>query len=56
MSRLDEEEAKKILFEKTPADRVVDSYEDRSFWEFTCRAGGDVLTYRIYDDGDVTER
>ena len=56
MSRLDREEAEKILFDNTPADRIVDTYEDSNFWEFTCRAGGDVLTYRIYDSGTITER
>lgn len=56
MSRLDREEAEKILFDNTPADRIVDTYEDSNFWDFTCRAGGDVLTYRIYDSGTITER
>ena len=57
MCRLDEEEeAKKILFNQTPADRIIDSYETKDFWEFDVRAGGDVLTYRIYDDGEVYER
>ena len=56
MSRYDLEEAKKILFDQTPADRIIDSYEARDFWEFAVRAGGDVLTYRVYDDGMICER
>lgn len=56
MSRYDLEEAKKIIFNQTPTDRIIDSYETKEFWEFVCRAGGDVLTYRLYDDGMICER
>lgn len=47
---------KKIVYEKTPIDKIIDYYETREFIEVTGRAGGDVLTYRIYNDGSVCVR
>ena len=47
---------KQIVFEKTPIDNIIDYYETRDFIEVTGRAGGDVLTYRIYNNGTVTEK
>ena len=47
---------KKIVFEKTPIDKIIDYYKTMQFIEVTGRAGGDVLTYRIYNDGSVCER
>jgi len=46
----------KIVFEKTPIDKITNYYKTMSFIEVTGRAGGDVLTFRIYNDGTVTER
>ena len=50
------EEAKKILFENTPADRIVEYYVGIDFVEFACRAGGDLLCYRVYKNGKIYER
>ena len=50
------EEAKDILWESTPADTILDIYLTGSYIEFTCRAGGDVCTYRVYNNGTITER
>ena len=50
------EEAKDILFESTPATQILDTYKDKNFVEFTCRAGGDVLVFRVYNDGTIGER
>ena len=50
------EEAKDILWESTPADTILDIYQTGSYIEFTCRAGGDVCTYRVYNNGTITER
>ena len=47
---------KKIVYDKTPIDTIIDYYKTGQFIEVTGRAGGDVLTYRIYNDGTVTER
>lgn len=37
-------------------DYIMDCYETPDFVEVTGRMGGDVVTYRIYDDGTVYER
>ncbi len=51
-----QEKAKKILFDNTPADRIIETHQAGDFWEFTVRAGGDVLVYRIYDNGEIYSR
>ena len=50
------EQARKMILESTPADRIIDTYEDRDYIEFVCKAGGDVLTYRVYRGGTIVER
>ena len=50
------EEVKKIVSERTPIGSIIEMYDCGSFWEVTGRAGGDVLTYRIYSNGSVCER
>lgn len=50
------EEAKKILYNETPADRILDTYKTNSFIEFICTAGGDTMRVRVYNDGTVTEK
>ena len=37
-------------------DYIMDYYATPDFVEVTGRMGGDVITYRIYDDGSVYER
>ena len=37
-------------------DYVMDHYTAPDFVEVTGKMGGDVITYRIYDDGSVYER
>lgn len=37
-------------------DYVMDYHVDPDFVEVTGRMGGDVVTYRIYDDGRMYER
>ena len=46
--------AKDIALESL--DYVIDCLETPDFVEVTGRMGGDVITYRIYDDGRVYER
>ena len=47
---------KKMVYDKTPIATIIDYYETREFIEVTGRAGGDVLIYRIYNDGSVCVR
>ena len=37
-------------------DYIMDYYTTPDFVEVTGRMGGDVITYRIYDDGSIYER
>lgn len=41
---------------KNRFDKVLDVYEARDFVEITGKIGGDTITYRVYDNGMVTER
>ena len=50
------EQVKKIISERTPIDEIVCITRLSNFYEVIGRAGGDVLTYRIYDDGKICER
>jgi hypothetical protein len=37
-------------------DKVYEAIPQRGFVEVIGRKGGDALTFRVYDDGTVTER
>lgn len=44
------------LKQETQVDKVLDSYDAGSFVEITIRQGGDVNTYRVYNNGAITAR
>lgn len=48
------EAAYSIVLERV--DYVIDHYVAPDFCEFVCSIGGDVIKYRVYDDGTVYER
>ncbi len=48
------EKAQKIVQERV--DYITSYHEERKFVEVSGRVGGDDVTYRVYDDGTVTER
>ena len=50
------EKAYEILFDSTPMEIVYDVYEDPDFVEFRGSAGGDVMCYRVYNDGGIYAR
>ena len=37
-------------------DFILDLYETSDFVEITGQAGGDTVTYRVRDDGSISER
>lgn len=37
-------------------DYIIDIYESVGFVDITGKIGGDIITYRVYDNGTVTER
>ena len=50
------ENLKSIILQKTPLDTIIETFECGNYIEVTGRAGGDVLTYRIYSNGQVVEK
>lgn len=44
------------IFEETPMEYTIEVYEARDFVEVVGRAGGDILTYRVYDNGRIGQR
>ena len=45
-----------LVYQNTPIDTIISTYELPNGIEVVGRAGGDTLTYRIYENGQVTER
>ena len=41
---------------KQYVDKILTKDRFNNFWEVTGTRGGDVVRYRLYDDGMVTER
>jgi hypothetical protein len=48
--------AKAILFDKTPIEVIISSTQTKDYIQFVGKVGGDVLTYRIYNDGRISEK
>jgi hypothetical protein len=49
------EHKKKIVFERTPISQIIAISRIGNFYEVIGKVGGDVLTYRIYDNGTICE-
>ena len=49
-------EAYKIIEESTPIEIVMSYEKGTNFYQFVGIAGGDILTYRVYHSGAVTQR
>ena len=47
---------KEIIFTNTPIDNIISTNDGPGFIDVIGCAGGDTLTYRIYENGQVTER
>lgn len=56
MYRMTQKTLKEIIFTSTPIDKVISTYEGNGFIDVVGCAGGDTMTYRIYENGQVTER
>lgn len=50
------ENIRRVIFERTPIKQIISIERMGNFFEVVGRAGGDVLTYRIYDNGTICER
>lgn len=44
------------IYTETPMEYHLEINEARDFVEVVGRAGGDTLTYRVYDNGSIYER
>lgn len=55
MSR-EQENLTRLVYQNTPIDTIVTTYELPNGVEVVGRAGKDTLTYRIYDNGNVVEK
>jgi len=49
------ERVRKAL-KKLSYDKVLAVYETGDFVEVVCRTGGDVSTFRVYNDGTIGEK
>ena len=46
----------KEIMRKTGLDKILNTYRAKDFVEVIGQKGGDVYTYRIYNNGSITER
>lgn len=54
---MNRQDALDILFEETPTDYILESYETPEFFQFQVSCGGDSCIYRIYKkDGTIYEK
>lgn len=57
MSRQDKiKKAQDILLNERGVDYIMDCYSTPSFVQCVCSIGGDIITFRVHDDGTVTEK
>lgn len=52
-----ENEARMMIYSRTPIEYIIKTIHlDSDDWEFVGKAGEDVLTFRVYKNGSITER
>lgn len=47
------QEAQKILDEEIGYDYIIEAHETPDFYEFIVSMGGDILRFRVYNDGTI---
>lgn len=47
------QEAQKILDEEIDYDYIIEAHETPDFYEFIVSMGGDILRFRVYNDGTI---
>lgn len=52
----EQEQIKQMVYSQTPIDTIISTYELPNGIEVRGYAGGDSITYRIYDNGMVVEK
>ena len=48
--------AQNLLLNERGVDYIMDCNVTPSFVDCTCSIGGDIVRYRVYDDGTITEK
>lgn len=56
MREYSKEQIQDLVFERTPIDDIIKTNEGYGFVDVTGYAGKDLLSFRFYDNGTVTER
>ena len=56
MKSYEQKAIEQVVYTQTPIDTIVSTYDLPNGIEVHGYAGGDSLTYRIYDNGLVVER
>lgn len=54
--RISIKEATEIIFENTCMEIIDDTFQTPDYVEFRGTCGGDVLRYRVYNDGSIGEK
>lgn len=49
------EDIKEVVLKRTPISQIISIDRMGDFYEVVGRAGGDILQYRIYDNGMICE-
>jgi hypothetical protein len=56
LNRMKKQHIENLVFHSTPIEDIITLYEGKDFVEVVGTAGRDTLTYRIYENGMVTEK
>lgn len=49
-------EAQELIFNNTPMEIIYDTVKTPDFIEFKGECGGDLMRYRVYNDGTIYEK
>lgn len=52
----EQEQIQQLVFQNTPIDTIMTTYDLPNGIEVTGHAGCDIVTYRIYENGTIVER
>lgn len=53
---MDVKKAEKVLLERISVSRIIETHDFKDCVEFVVDRWGDICTFRVYRNGDVTER
>ena len=56
LNHMKKQHIENLVFHNTPIEDIITLHEGKDFIEVVGIAGRDTLTYRIYENGTVTEK